>query len=91
MKPCKECEEQARLLGMSAECYLLRAENAKLKALMRQALDALEDAKEYVEAELNHRKDLYKGYSALAYKYASEQASLDLINNAIAALKEIPK
>jgi len=61
------------------------------EAVMRQALDALEDAKGYVEAELNDQKDLYKGYPNLAYKYASEQASLDLANNAIAALKEIPK
>ena len=51
MKQCKECEEQARLLGMSAERELdlrsqverLERENAKLKAIMRQALDALSD------------------------------------------------
>lgn len=48
---CSECLEQARLLGMSGEREIdlrsqverLERENAKLKAVMRQALDALMD------------------------------------------------
>ena len=57
-------------------------------ALLREALEALDDAQGYIEAELNDRMDLYKGYPNLAYKYESEQRSLQQNQEAITALRE---
>ena len=63
---------------------LLRTQDA----LLRQALDALEDAGEYAEYELRDRKELYQNYPNMAYKYRTEQASVDLVNKTIDAIKE---
>ncbi len=57
-------------------------------ALLWQALEALDDAQGHIEAELNDRMDLYKGYPNLAYKYESEQRSLQQNQEAITALRE---
>ena len=40
------------------------------------------------EFELRDRQDLYKNYPNLAYKYRSEQESVDLVNKAIDAIKQ---
>jgi len=56
--------------------------------LLRQCLEALEDAGEYAEFELRDRMDLYKNYPNLAYKYRSEQESVDLVNKAIDEIKQ---
>jgi hypothetical protein len=57
-------------------------------ALLRQALEAVKNSREYIVAEYEQRKALYEGYPHMAYKYQAEANDLVSIDALITTLKE---
>ena len=71
-----------------AELRRLSAQTDNDTALLRQALEALKNSREYIVAEYEQRKALYEGYPHMAYKYQAEANDLASIDALITALKE---
>jgi hypothetical protein len=72
----------------AAELRRLSAQTDNDTALLRQALEALKNSREYIVAEYEQRKALYEGYPHMAYKYQAEANDLASIDALITALKE---
>ena len=57
-------------------------------SLLRQALEALKNSREYIVAEYEQRKALYEGYPHMAYKYRAEANDLVSIDALITTLEK---
>lgn len=57
-----------------------------LREAAKLALEALEIAKEYIEAELYERRSMYEPYQ-MEYKYSNEYRDLETNKKAIDSLK----